>query len=118
MPFPPDGTRLVFLAAKGTMKTLIALVVAVMIVTTAEAAKPEDAIIVNQTKNKSLFVCKTQRKFVGALVEVYSSNGDLLTAQNLQKRKLIIDFGSTRKDTYTIRVVKGSDIREFQYVNR
>lgn len=100
------------------MKTLIAVVVALMIATTGKAGNPEDAIIIGQTKNKSLFVYKTQRKFVGAMVEVYTSNGDLLTAQNLQKRKLIIDFGSAMKDTYTIRVVKGNDIREFQYVNR
>ena len=100
------------------MKTFFAVVVALMIVTTGNAAKPEDAIIIGQTKNKSLFVYKTQRKFVGAMVEVYTSNGDLLTAQNIQKRKLIIDFGSVLKDTYTIRVVKGNDIREFQFVKR
>ena len=99
------------------MKTLLAVVVALMIVTTSNAGKPQDAII-GQTKNKSLFVYKTQRKFVGAMVEVYTSNGDLLTAQNLQKRKLIIDFGSAIKDTYTIRVVKGGEIKEFQFVNR
>ena len=100
------------------MKTLLAVVVALLIVTTGQAAKPEDAIITSQKKTTSLFVYKTQRKFVGAMVEVYTSNGDLLTAQNIQKRKLIIDFGSALKDTYTIRVVKGNDIREFQYVNR
>ena len=100
------------------MKTLFAVVVALIIVTTGKAAKPEDAIIIGQTKNKSLFVYKTQRKFVGAMVEVYTSNGDLLTAQNLQKRKLIIDFGSVLQDTYTIRVVKGNDIREFQFIKR
>ena len=100
------------------MKTLLAVVVALMIVTTGNAGKPEDAIIIGQTKNKSLFVYKTQRKFVGAMVEVYTSNGDLLTAQNLQKRKLIIDFGTAIKDTYTIRVVKGNEIREFHFVKR
>ena len=89
-----------------------------MIVTTGKAAKPEDAIIIGQTKNKGLFVYKTQRKFVGAMVEVYTSNGNLLTAQNIQKRKLIIDFGSAQKGTYIIRVVKGGDTREFQFVNR
>jgi len=100
------------------MKTLIAVVVALLITTTGKAAKPEDAIIIGQGKNKSLFVYKTHRKFVGATVQVYTSDGDLLTAQNLQKRKLIIDFGSALKDTYTIRVVKGDDIREFQYTKR
>ena len=101
-----------------TMKILLAVVVALMMVTTGKAAKPDDAIIIGQTKNKSLFVYKTARKFAGAMVEVYASNGSLLTAQNLQKRKLIIDFGSVLTDTYTIRVVKGNDIQEFQYVKR
>ena len=100
------------------MKTLLAIVVALMIVTTGQAAKPEDAINAGQTKNKSLFVYKTQRKFVGAMVEIYTSNGDLLTAQNIQKRKLIIDFGTAQKDTYTIRVVKDGDTKEFQFVKR
>ena len=100
------------------MKTLLAVVVALMIVTTGQAAKPEDAINASQTKNKSLFVYKTQRKFVGAMVEIYTSNGDLLTAQNIQKRKLIIDFGTAQKDTYTIRVVKDGDTKEFQFVKR
>jgi hypothetical protein len=105
------------------MKTLLAIAVALMIVTTGKAAtpgeaKPEEAIIIGQTKNRSLFVYKTQRKFVGAMVEIYTSNGKLLTAQNLQKRKLIIDFGSVLMDTYTIRVVKGNDIQEFRYVKR
>ena len=100
------------------MKTLLAVAVALMIVTTGKAAKPGDAIIIGQTKNKSLFVYKTQRKFVGAMVEIYTSNGELLTAQNLLKRKLIIDFGTVLRDTYTIRVVKGNDIQEFQYVKK
>ena len=100
------------------MKTLLAVVVALLIVTTGKAAKPEDAIVIGQTKNKSLFVYKTHRKFTGAMVEVYTSNGNLLTAQNLQKRKLIIDFGTALNDTYTIRVVKGNDIREFHYIKR
>jgi hypothetical protein len=63
-------------------------------------------------------VYKAQKKFVGAMVEVYTSNGDLLTAQNIQKRKLIIDFGYALQDTYTIRVVKGDDIKEFQFQKR
>jgi len=100
------------------MKTLIAVAVAFLILTTAQAAKPEDAIIIGHSKNKNLFVFKTQRKFVGATVEIYASNGELLTAQNLQKRKLIIDFGSVIKDTYTIRVVKGTNVRQYQYIKR
>jgi len=100
------------------MKTLITVVVALAIITSAHAAKPEEAIIIGHSKQKSLFVFKTQKKFLGATVEVYSSQGELLTSQNLQKRKMIIDFGSVTNDTYTIRVVKGNSIREYQYLKR
>jgi len=100
------------------MKTLITVVVALAIITSAQAAKPEEAIIIGQSKHKSLFVFKTQKKFLGATVEVYTSEGELLTTQNLQKRKMIIDFGSVTNDTYTIRVVKGNSIREYQYLKR
>jgi len=101
------------------MKTLITVVVALVILTTpARAAAPGEAIIIGHSKNKNVFVFKTEKKFVGATVEVYSSQGALVTSQNLHKRKMIIDFGSAMRDTYTIRVVKGTALREYQYVKK
>ena len=98
------------------MKTFIALVITLLFLTCAAwAASPDETIIIGHSKNKNLFVFKTEKKFVGALVEVYSSQGELLTSQNLNNRKMIIDFGSVISDTYTIRVVKGNATREYQY---
>lgn len=101
------------------MKTLIAVVVTSAFLTgPVLAAKPGETIIIGHSKNKNLFVCKTEKHFIGATIEVYSSFGELLTAQDLHKRKMIIDFGPLMKDMYTIRVVKGNAIREYQYVKK
>jgi hypothetical protein len=99
------------------MKTLIALVVAfVFLFTDSKASQPEDDNHTGNGKNKSLFVVRAKKKFVGATVEVYSSQGRLVTTQNLHKRKMIIDFADVKKDTYTIRIVKGDSSKEFHFV--
>jgi hypothetical protein len=87
-------------------------------VAAAHAATPAAELTVVSTKYKNLFVLKADRDFVGATVEVYYSNGDLVTAEKLGKRKIIINFCDTRLGEYTIRVVKGDKKQEFQYVKK
>lgn len=101
------------------MKPLITIVVALMLLTgNVRAAGPDESIIISHSKNKSVFVLKAEKKDLGARVEVYSSNGNLVTSRELQKRKMIIDFGSVLRDTYTIRVVKGSINKEYHYIKK
>ena len=69
-------------------------------------------------KHKSLFVVKADREFVGANVQVFYSNGNLITAQKLQKKKMIIDFEDAKMGTYTIRVTKGGKTKEFEYIKK
>lgn len=70
----------------------------------------------NNSKEKSLFILKTNKKFVGAKVEIFQANGALIATQNLEKKKVVIDFSEVRKGSYTIRVSKGQEIQEFLYV--
>ena len=51
-------------------------------------------------------------------MEVYYSNGDLVTTHKLEKRKMIIDFCDTKFGEYTIKVVKGDKKQEFYYVKK
>lgn len=71
-----------------------------------------------RTKDKDLFVLKTERKFAGAKVEVFTNSGQLVTAQKVEGRKVIIDFGSTEYGTYTIKVSKGDRVKEFEYIRK
>ena len=70
-----------------------------------------------RTKDKDLVVVKAEGDLEGAKVEVYRS-GELVTAQRMQGKKLIIDFGNTENGTYTIKLVKGDMVKEFQYVKK
>ena len=74
-------------------------------------AKPGDP-------EKGVFVVKTEKRLIGAKIEVFSEKGELITAQTMQKRKMIIDFGDTRNGSYTIKVTKGDVVEEFQYVKK
>ncbi len=104
------------------MKTIMKVLLVTMLMTGAAAfaqASPSDATLnVISTKYKNLFVFKIDKKYVGATVEVYYSNGDLVATQKLEKRKMIIDFCDTKFGEYTIRVVKGDKKQEFYYVKK
>lgn len=66
-------------------------------------------------KSKALFVVKTDRKLVGGKVEILSSDGAVVARQTLQKKKMFIDFSDVEEGTYTIRVSKGDEVKEFLY---
>ncbi len=66
-------------------------------------------------KEKDLFVFRTAKGTSDAKVEIYSDSGELVTAQTMQKRKIIIDFGGVAFGTYTIRVTQDGVIKEYQY---
>ena len=89
--------------------------------TTASATEVKfgsESVSVVSSKYKNLFIFKAKKKFVGATVEIYSSNGEMVTSQHLQKRKMIINFCDVRYDTYIIRIAKGNNIQEFKYVKK
>lgn len=97
------------------MKTFISIIVTLFVLTAAHAGPGDDEAVDGGSKEKDLFVFKTDKKLVGATVEIYTSEGELVTSQQLNKRKMVIDFGPVSKDTYTIRVVKGDETKEFHY---
>ena len=67
---------------------------------------------------KNLFMLKADKEFVGAQVEIYNASGELITAQSLQKRKMVIDFGDAGLGLYTIKVVKGESKQEYKYLKK
>jgi hypothetical protein len=79
------------------------------------AAARRDGVIPVPAKYKNLFVYKADRKFIGAKVEILSSDGKIVTVQTLYKRKMVIDFCEMTQDSYTIRISKGARIKEYQY---
>lgn len=103
------------------MKTLIKVLVIMLLFVSFStlASNPTEEIgRMSPPRYKSLFVFKADKKFLGARVEILSAAGEVIASQNLEKRKVIIDFGSVRYGTYTIRVSKGSETKEYQFVKK
>jgi hypothetical protein len=100
------------------MKTLVKLIflgALTVLLTIAAMAKEPVRKGDPDSKDKSLFVLKADKKFVGARVEIIQPNGSIIAEQILQKRKMIIDFDDVKSGSYTIRLVKGEKIQEFTY---
>lgn len=64
------------------------------------------------------FVFKMDRQYIGALVEIFYSDGKRIVSQKLSRRKVVIDFGRVRFGEYTIRINKGDNTQEYKYVKK
>lgn len=103
------------------MKTLVKVLVITFLFasfSTLASNPTEETGRMSPPRYKNLFVFKADKKFLGARVDILSAGGEVITSQNLEKRKVIIDFGSVRYGTYTIRVSKGSESKEYQFVKK
>src|SRR5688572_7126986 len=95
--------KLIFLCALSVLLTIAAMA--------KEPVRKGDP----ETKDKSLFVLKADKKFIGARVEIVQPNGSIIAEQILQKRKMIIDFDDVKSGSYTIRLVKGDKRQEYTF---
>ena len=93
---------------------IILIIAAFFVIAQSVSAAPADSGTV-RIKDKTLFVFKTDKKFVGAMVEVIYANGDVVTSQRLEKRKMVIDFADVKSGDYMIRITKGKRVEEFYY---
>ena len=98
------------------MKTLIKVLVASLILFSLTVHANDETRAGISGKDKSVFILKTTKKFVGAKVEVFKADGELIAYQNLERKKVVIDFRDVRLGTYTIRVTKGDESKEFLFV--
>ncbi len=97
------------------MKRLVVLLGVVMVLSMSKATAGNDPVEIVPSKHKGLFVIKVDREFIGASVEIFYSNGDVVTRQVLHKRKMIVDFANVKAGEYTIRVSKDGRVEEFEY---
>jgi hypothetical protein len=100
------------------MKTLVKLIfLGVLTVLLSMAAMAKDPVTKHDPtpKEKSFFVLKADKKFIGARVEIVQPNGSVIAEQILQKKRMIIDFQDVKSGAYTIRLVKGNQKKEYQY---
>jgi hypothetical protein len=77
------------------------------------------SVQVKERSKRDLLVLTTQRSMRGARVQVFHESGDLVTAQKLKRRKMIIDFCDVSDGNYVVVVVsKNGTTEKFQYEKR
>jgi hypothetical protein len=79
-------------------------------------AHSQNPVSVIHTRNQYQFVFKVQKEMLGAHVQVISENGNQVDAQQLMKRKMVIDFTALPVGHYTIVVEKDGKAESFEYV--
>jgi hypothetical protein len=89
-----------------------------LVVTATAATAAVRAFVIDPPAHKNLFTLKTEKDLIGAQVKVYNFDGELITSQSMQKRKMIIDFADVLDGTYTIKVTKGEASKEYKYVKK
>jgi hypothetical protein len=100
---------------KTVLKIIFLGVLTVLLTMAAMAHEPVVKAKPTNDKDRNLFVFKAEKKMIGAKVEIIQLNGGLIAEQILQTRKLVIDFDEMKSGTYIIRVVKGTQVKEFNY---
>ena len=68
--------------------------------TEARANRPVSVLAVRN----DLFYFKVDKLFIGSIVEVYSSTGDLVLTQTVTRHKVLLDFFEKQSGDYTIRI--------------
>lgn len=101
---------------KTGLKSLVLLLL--LANTSVFAGQQKNNIHVVSTRYQNLFVFKVDKRFSSADVEICYSNGDVVAHQLLQKRKMIINFCDVKPGNYTIKVKKGDQVEEFQYIKK
>jgi hypothetical protein len=82
------------------------------------APGPKNTTIKVLSQQGDIFYFKAERKFIGAKVEVYDIHQQLICAEELPTRKMLIDFFEMEPGTYHIRLEKGNEVREFDYIKK
>lgn len=97
----------------------LTLTLALLVAGTMVFASPTNQVQVKEKSKKDLFVLTTSKSMRGARVQVFHENGDLVAAQKLRRRKMIIDFCDVCDGRYTVVVVSNDGHTErFDYVKR
>ena len=95
------------------MKTLKNIILVTLLSLPILAVAGQDAG--NDDSRGNVYVLKAEKKFIGAKVEIFSAGGQLITAQTVDKKKMLIDFGDVKTGVYTIKLTNGDDTQSFTY---
>ncbi|MEQ8477325.1 MAG: hypothetical protein RIB54_13880 [Fulvivirga sp.] len=96
------------------MKTLALITTALLISVSSFAKISDPSVELIDTDAKNILKFKVKKDLVGATIKLVYSNGDVVTKEELVKKKMVIDFCDSRDGEYTVVIEKGSYIERIQ----
>jgi len=95
-------------------KVIFTLALIISFYSSFSTTRKDTPVVVLKTSHDIFYfkICKTM---IGGKVEVYSPEGNVVGTQNLDNRKLIIDFFDMAPGDYTIKVKKENTEETFTY---
>ncbi|QSE97835.1 hypothetical protein [Fulvivirga lutea] len=90
------------------MKTLSLLIIATVISVVSYANKPQHSIKIIDTEYKNILKFKVDKELIGATIILSYSNGDIVTKEVLERKRLVIDFCDVKSGEYTVEIKKGN----------
>lgn len=94
--------------------TTLSAVLALSLIAGSSHAKNHHPVSVIAVRN-DLFYFKVDRAMIGASVEVFSSDGELVYTGSVKRHKMLIDFIDKNEGDYTIRIKSKCAEVDFQY---
>jgi len=67
------------------------------------------------SRKMDIFYFKVCKDFIGARIEIYSPDGELLVADEITHPKALVDFYFEKPGDYTIKFVKDDEEESFTY---
>ena len=96
------------------MKTFALITTALLISVSSFATKSDPSVELIDTDYKNILKFKVKKDLVGATIKLVYSNGDVVTQEELVKKKMIIDFCDSRDGEYMVVIQKGDYFKEIE----
>ena len=70
------------------------------------------------SSDEAVFFLKAEKQLLGGSVLVFNENFDLVTVSTIRRRRLEIDFSTADFGVYTVRIIKGNEMKEFHFMKK
>lgn len=104
------------------MKTVIRILTIMVLANSVALAQtesgPRNTTVMVLAAKGDIFYFKVDRKLVGSLVEVFDIHDQLVGSGKLPTRKMLIDFYEMEPGNYHIKLTKGKETKELDYVKK
>ena len=77
-----------------------------------------EAVDTTSSTHSSRLVLKMDKDFIGGEVQILNANSSLIISEKMRKRKMSIDFSAAMAGEYVVRVMKGTQQKEFYFLKK